>query len=191
MSLRQQSNNAIKSDLRSKRLRHVHLISAKSLKILADKFEVWFTLHLTDRSKAFYISEKRENDDSPKWYPLNGTQLPYKSFIVRVWVKDLKNSSLSLFLNMNVHLDGLVISQISKNVTNMLIFEIFGKQYCENLQDGNFVISTDENEIKKRKISYSLNLMTRLHDFQRVSSSFKFHDFLSASSFLNFYEGNA
>lgn len=169
MSLSQQSNNAIKLDIRSKRLRHVHLISAKNLQIKSNKFEVWFTLHLTDRTRAFYISEKRENDTSPRWYSLNGTKLPYKSFIVRIWVKDLEKKLLNLFLEVNVHLDGLVVAQLTKkdhpNLTNVLFFEIFGKQYCENLQENNSLKISDDN---KRKNSYSFNLMTRLHDFQRV-----------------------
>ena len=125
MSLSQQSNNAIKLDIRSKRLRHVHLISAKNLQIKSNKFEVWFTLHLTDRTRAFYISEKRENDTSPRWYSLNGTKLPYKSFIVRIWVKDLEKKLLNLFLEVNVHLDGLVVAQLTKkdhpNLTNVII----------------------------------------------------------------------
>jgi hypothetical protein len=164
--------------LRSKRLRHVHLIFAKNLKITAAKFNVWFTLHLAKNTRAFYISEKKENDKNPKWYPLNSTKLSCKQFIVRIWYSNLDDaaatSRLTLLLETGVNMDCLVRLQEEnldysiKSFSNMIFFEIFGMHFCEPI---GFTEETTKSNTKPNVNmgnSYSLNLMVRLHDFQRV-----------------------
>ena len=164
--------------LRSKRLRHMHLIFAKNLKITAAKFNVWFTLHIAKNTRAFYISEKKENDKNPKWYPLNSTKLSCKQFIVRIWYSNLDDaaatSRLNLLLETDVNMDCLVRLQEEnldysiKSFSNIIIFEIFGMNFCEPIS---FAEETTKSNAKPNANignSYSLNLMVRLHDFQRV-----------------------
>lgn len=191
-----QSNFNQNEALRSKRLRHVHLIFAKNLLINANKFSIWFTLHQTPHSKAFYCSEKRQNERSPKWHSLNmSTKSACKNFILRIWytnndtvASENNKLGLNLLLEANILLDGLVVAAENNidylSSTNLLVFEIFGKNYCEPLTD---IKPVQISRPPTTKNSYSVRTLMRLHDFQRVmhESSSKI-DKLKQTSLLKF-----
>lgn len=140
-------------NLRSKRLRHAHSILAKNLLIKSNKFNIWFTLHQSKTARAFYISEKKENDRNPKWHSLNSLKMSHKAFVLRIWytniednkddTEELKNnkSGLNLLLEMDLNLDNLSLANESdqnySSSTNLIVFEIFGKNFCEPLSDNN------------------------------------------------------
>jgi hypothetical protein len=88
---------------------------------------------------------------------------------------------------MDVLLDNLLIlnednyNYSIKNVSNLIIFEMFGLNFCDEpfmrnqyqqiaqeLQNKQTLWSTSNNSTNLFKNSYTLNLMIRLHDFQRV-----------------------
>ena len=173
-----QSNFNQNEVLRSKRLRHVHLIFAKNLNIDANKFNIWFTLHQAAHTRAFYFSEKRDSERSPKWHPLNmATKTACKNFILRIWYTNNdtvtvgnKKLGLNLHLEANVCLDGLVVANENhmsySSSTDLLFFEIFGKHYCEPLSE---LKPIQIPRTPSTKSSYSIRTLTRLHDFQRVS----------------------
>ena len=88
---------------------------------------------------------------------------------------------------MDVYLDNLLIlnednyNYSVKNVSNLIIFEMFGLNFCDEpfmrnqyqqiaqeLQNKHNLWSTNNNNMNIFKNSYTLNLMIRLHDFQRV-----------------------
>ena len=82
--------------LKQKRLRHLNVLIVKNLKIKSNRFFVWFTLHHKFdqdqqnekeeyKNKAFFISEKKENERNPKWSNLsiNLNKFTTKNFILR------------------------------------------------------------------------------------------------------------
>jgi UV radiation resistance-associated gene protein len=167
--------------LKQKRLRHISLINGKNLKINSNRFNIWFTLHLNKTCKAFYISDKKENDRNPKWTLLNMSKMPHKEFLIRVWYTNLdeismKKHRLCLLIEWSVNLDLYVqlndetLNHIMKTSENFFIFEIFGLKFCEALNENHLKksFSLAPNQITNSKNSYTLNLMNRLHDFQRV-----------------------
>lgn len=181
-------NKNISINQRSKRFRHVTAISGRNLQIPALKFNVWLTFHSFRLSSAFYITDKKENDTNPKFNLninklANSKQLASKECVIRLWYSDLGESPgqrLNLLMEVEVNLDSLIhlnsenLKYSIQNFNNLLIFEIFGCNFCEPLG-----LASDE-ELSPAKIltfkqkevttknSYSLNLMVRLHDFQRV-----------------------
>jgi hypothetical protein len=81
--------------LKEKRLRHVSQIGLQRL-VLSDDlkfFSIWFTLHADRQQRAFYISDRKDNDKSPKW-TLKRFQWQYeeyftaKAFTIRIWLVD-------------------------------------------------------------------------------------------------------
>lgn len=169
--------------LKQKRLRHISLINGKNFKINSNRFNIWFTLHLSKASRAFYISDKKENDRNPKWILSNMSKMPHKEFLIRVWYTNLdevsmrkSNHRLCLLIEMNVNLDIYVqlnddtLNYIMKSCENLFIFEIFGLKFCEALNENQLKKSFTlmPAQISNSKNSYTLNLMNRLHDFQRV-----------------------
>jgi hypothetical protein len=92
--------------LKDKRLRHVNQISLDNLDLSHDlkRFFVWFTLHSDPSQRAFYVSDRKENDKTPKWQIKKLQQklcvTALKKFTVRIWLLDLnrpaKGESLSL-----------------------------------------------------------------------------------------------
>ena len=169
--------------LKQKRLRHISLINGKNLKINSNRFNIWFTLHLSKTSKAFYISDKKENDRNPKWILLNMSKMPNKEFVIRVWYTNLDEVSMkkninrlwlliemSINLDIFVHLNDETLNNIMKTSENFFIFEIFGLKFCEALNENQLKKSFTllPAQISNSKNSYTLNLMNRLHDFQRV-----------------------
>jgi hypothetical protein len=80
--------------LKQKRLRHLTSLNAKNLKINATRFNVWFTLHLNAACKAFFISEKKEHDRSPKWTLKDSlNKYSFKQFVIRIWYSNLEDLS--------------------------------------------------------------------------------------------------
>jgi hypothetical protein len=80
------------ASIKQKRLRHLTCLQAKNLKINATRFNVWFTLHLNAECKAFFISEKKENDRSPKWNLKDSlSKYSFKKFLVRIWFSNLED----------------------------------------------------------------------------------------------------
>jgi hypothetical protein len=84
--------------LKQKRLRHLNVLIVKNLKIKSNRFYVWFTLHHrvtmeqqqlgqeeNTNYKAFFISDKKENERNPKWSNLaiNLSKFTNKDFILR------------------------------------------------------------------------------------------------------------
>ena len=128
--------------LNQKRLRHISLINGKNFKINSNRFNIWFTLHLSKTSRAFYISDKKENDRNPKWILSNMSKMTHKEFLIRVWYTNLdevsmrkSNQRLCLLIEMNVNLDIYVqlnddtLNYIMKSCENLCIFEIFGLKF--------------------------------------------------------------
>jgi hypothetical protein len=103
--------------------------------------------------------------------------LACKQLLLRVWYTDLTNAdgdSLRLLLELSVHLDSLCNEQEPdySRRSNLLVFEIFGKHFTEPLDAAaGSVPGEAEGTSPTRKPSYSLSLMSRLHDFQRVGTS--------------------
>lgn len=180
-------NKNVSINQRSKRLRHVTSISVKNLQIKANKFNVWLTFHAYKQTKAFHITDKKENDSSPK-FSLNVTKFAHKEFILRVWYSNLdeldETSRLNLVLEAEINLDSLVrqnddcLKYSIKNFNNFLIFEIFSFNFCEPTglsgeeDDSSYTpklvkLARDTTQQTVRN-SYNLNLMIRLHDYQRV-----------------------
>lgn len=92
-----QQNNV---ESKQKRIRHLKSLMVKNLQVVEDRgFSVWFTMHLNRYSNAFYISEKKENERSPKWNLTNLPKLSAREFLVRIWIKD---SKLRLLIEMEV-----------------------------------------------------------------------------------------
>lgn len=184
--------------LKQKRLRHLNTLSANNLQINSNRFNVWFTLHLTKNSRAFFISDKKENDRNPKWNVSNLNKFSIKEFLVRIWYSNLEENlnkhslrpnmecRLTLLLELDVNMDFLFyLSESSlnysvQNFSNLLVFEIFGFNFCEpfflNEKTNSDLLVKKNPALKKdqqqqglnQKNSYTLNLMIRLHDFQRV-----------------------
>lgn len=163
--------------LKQKRLRHLNTLSVKNLKLTSNRFTVWFTLHSTKQNRAFYISDKKENDRNPKWTLLNLPKSSLKQFYLRIWFSS-QDTRLGLLLEINVNMDFLFCLSESnlnysiKNLSNFLVFELFGINFSEPL---NNLVLKEQNKIQinsanliNNKNSYNLNLLTRLHDFQRV-----------------------
>jgi hypothetical protein len=178
-------NNSINQ--RFKRIRHVTTITGRNLQINALRFNIWLTFHSCSTNSAFYITDKKENDHNPKFNLkinklINSNKLANKECIIRLWYSDLDKSigeSLCLLMEMLVNFDSLMrlndhnLKYCLNNFNNILIFEIFGYNFCEPLDflDNEEYMFT-KNLLKTKEISmknsYSYNLMVRLHDFQRV-----------------------
>lgn len=149
-------------------------------------------MHVNRHSNAFYISEKVDNDRSPKWN-LNLASVgyfkpPYKEFLLRIWYKNLTGQlDLQLLIEMEINLNYLIyLSETSlnysiKNFNNFIMFEIFNNLYCEPLfclrsekppswsaQSGQSPQQVSQQKRPLVKNSYTLNLMIRLHQYQRV-----------------------
>jgi hypothetical protein len=178
--------------LKQKRLRHISLIAGKNLKVNCNRFHIWFTLHTAGSQRAaFYISDKKENDRNPKWHILNVNvhRLAYKSFICRIWYTNLEETKLvvpsrtaaaaaddrlCLLIEYDVNLDLCV--ELKENAKrahhsqpeNLLVFEIFGLRFVEAQTQSDLKTPENKSSQEKAKKSYTLNLMNRLHDFQRV-----------------------
>lgn len=140
---------------KQKRLRHLTTLHAKNLKINSARFSVWFTLHLRPECRAFFVSEKKENERNPKWNLKDAFgKHATKEFILRLWYTnlDLKKTVstgssgsssvnlLNLLLEMHVNMDYLYllneqnlnsVTKQVKNYANFLVFEIFGMNYSE------------------------------------------------------------
>ena len=177
--------------LKQKRLRHINLVNGKNLKINSNRFNIWFTLHASKTARAFYISDKKENDRNPKWLLLNLSKSPYKEFFIRIWYTNLDENllhkktpdhhdRLHMLLDMHINLDSLIqlnddiYNYSLKNIENLLVFEVFGLKFTvheetqplpSNLKAIRSMPNLATSHSKK---SYPLNLMNRLHDFQRV-----------------------
>ena len=148
---------------KQKRLRHLTCLNAKNLKINAPRFNVWFTLHLNDACKAFFVSEKKEHDRNPKWNLKDSlSKYSFKQFVVRVWYTSLEELNvkrpiaaaaaaandhlrrLNLLLEMHVDMDCLAplsdaslqaVSKSVKSYPNYLVFEVFGSNFAEPFVD--------------------------------------------------------
>ncbi len=97
--------------------------------------------------------------------------LACKQLLVRIWYVCEESNGLHLLLELNVNLDSLVceLEPDYSRRENLLVFEIFGKHFAEPLESANAsVFCQAKSPVSIQKPSYSLNLMTRLHDFQRV-----------------------
>lgn len=164
--------------LKKKRLRHVNNLTVKNLKINSNRFNVWFTLHQNKQTKAFYISEKKENDRNPKWTLVNTNKLPHEQFILRIWFSNLcvespllsrqSSNRVRLIIEMEVSLACLTqLNQEVNNIDNLIIFEMFGLNFTERFFKSDKRI---EKIVRAAdlKNSYNLNMLIRLHDFQRV-----------------------
>lgn len=177
-------------NLKDKRLRHVNTIAGSNFIITLKKFQIWYTLHRDRQSNAFYSSDKKENDKSPKWYKINRHRiknqlfLSLKSMIIRIWIKNNDNDeSIPLFLEVEVHFDGLNVFNEDISGENQLIFEIFNHNFTapipHNNQKSHEKLTNLFKELSLTKSngrttsnlirsSYPLSLMTRLHEFKKV-----------------------
>ena len=170
--------------LKQKRLRHINLISVQNSKINANRFNIWLTLHLNKQSRAFYISDKKANDRNPKWILSNLSKFSCKEFLVRVWYTNLdeafgaeKQKRLFMLLEADVNLDLYVqlndeaLDDSIKSGESLLIFEIFGIKFSASRSESQLARSfapLASSQMSSAKSSYTLSLMQRLHDFQRV-----------------------
>ncbi len=181
-------NKNISINQRSKRFRHLTAISVHNLQINAQRFNVWLTFHSFPSNNAYYITDKKENNNTNPKFTLNTNKLKNsnilssKEFVIRLWYSDLDKSPgdrLCLLMEAEVNLDSLIrlndenFKYSVKNFNNILVFEIFGYNFCEPLgfpNDDEQTFSKAVSKIREvpMKNSYSFNLMVRLHDFQRV-----------------------
>jgi UV radiation resistance-associated gene protein len=184
-------NKNISINQRSKRLRHVTSISAKNLQIKANKYNIWITFHSSRSSNAFYITDKSYNELNPKFNLININRFAFKEFIIRLWYSNLDDltideNRLNLLIEAEINLDYLNrlndenLKYSIKNFNNLLIFEIFGFNFCEPIgliknEDDEYSLlktrvkdSLQQQQQQNTKNSYTLNQMVRLHDYQRV-----------------------
>jgi hypothetical protein len=186
--------------LKQKRLRNVNVISAKNLKIDANRFNVWFTLHFSNNDPAFFISSKLENERNPKWNLFNLNKLAVKEFVIRIWYSNFdidvsssvsstlpKHSSqtpsrLNLFLEMSVNLDALYIlyedntNYLLKSVNNLIIFDMFGLHFSEKLFNSDLVRYKEEiSEFQKQ--ARTSQLQNSQKNSYKLSVMIRLHDF--------------
>ncbi|CAF0968638.1 unnamed protein product [Adineta ricciae] len=119
-----------------KRLRRITALGLRNLTINDLNFSLYFTLHRTEQSVAFYTSEAVENQRSPEWshleFPLSVQCL--QDFLMRVWITS--SNICRLFLEYDVHLDDSLVPDGQKDdspvCNNSLWLEMFGYQFTDN-----------------------------------------------------------
>jgi hypothetical protein len=101
-----------------------------------------------------------------------------------------KLNRLNLLIELQVHMDALLqlsddqYAYSSKNVSNQILLELFGTKFCCQEDSVSFpqpvqlkpeLVNTikqqmlnNSRKMSNTKHSYTLNLMIRLHDFERV-----------------------
>lgn len=98
-----------------KRLRHITTLGFHDLVVNEIHFTVHFTLHVNQKSIAFYTSEFIENLRCPEWkylkYPLQYQCL--QDFIMRLWITN--SSDCYLILEYDIHLDNTIIPDEQKD----------------------------------------------------------------------------
>ena len=162
------------------------------------KFHVWYSLHesmgKSETNKCFYISETRENDLNPKWSLLNHSKIRHenliiKEFITRIWYQNLDNTlneEQKLLIEINVSLEGLFqlnddyLNDTLKIAENLIVFDMFNNHYSElviqsqqNQNKNELILFTNSLKLQqlnriKFKQSYSLALLMRLNEFEKV-----------------------
>ena len=89
---------------KQKRVAHIASIEAHNLQIAnSNRFFVWLTLHQphdgssgsSSSSRAFFLSDRKENERNPKWRLNNLNSIRLKEFLLRIWYTNLDDNVVS------------------------------------------------------------------------------------------------
>ena len=197
--------DALTWSTKQQRLRHLTCIEAKHLKINATRFNVWFTLHVNVNCKAFFISEKKESDRSPKW-TFNDvlSRHSFKQFVIRIWYSNFEDanlkqkstgiatSRLNLLFEMCVNMDYLVplnetslklVTKSPKSYPNFIFFEVFGQIYAETFvevirkRNNTQSVSRVVAHISQQSAQATITRITPIKKSYTLNSMIRIHDF--------------
>ncbi|XP_077987735.1 UV radiation resistance-associated protein-like [Glandiceps talaboti] len=174
-----------------RRLRHLRSLSARNITVERSKgekdqlMETYFTMHVSQNSKAFFTSEKIQNSLNPTWrsFDLGKSDLSVDTALPNCYIRVLggHGEDFKLIFEWKVNLSGLkylgekIYKDGKRYPPNSLIFGMFEGFYgapelTKVLKNDRSAIyqSTLEVDNSAVKQSYTLSSLTRIYTNQRA-----------------------